>query len=166
MVAAVVIYSLLSIVMLWAGVMHLLESDSPLPALLPGDGLREAVRILVAAPLAITAVVGVVLPLLFGTQVSSAGCFAHAFLLLGWWFAAVLLLFAAIAHWRLARPLPPATAIGLLLSLAPLIYLTPIANFVRIFEPIGYDRAFIIGLALIAMAASALRRLARLAQRG
>ncbi|MHB0875236.1 MAG: hypothetical protein ACYC5O_04220 [Anaerolineae bacterium] len=165
MVAGVVIYSLVSIVILWSGVMDLLRSDSPLPALLPGKGLRDAIRILIAAPLAITAVVALLVPVLLGAQVSSAARLGHATLLLGWWLAAVLLLFALFAYRRLARSLPVSTVVGLLLCLAPIIYLTPLSNFVTVFEPLGYDRAVIIGLALIAMTASALRRLARLSAR-
>lgn len=165
MVAIVVIYSLLSIVMLWTGVMDLLRSDSPLPAMLPGNGLRDAIRIAIAAPLLITAVVSLLVPFLLGTNLTTPARLGHAVLLLGLWLAAVLLLFALFAYRRLGRPIPASTMVGLLLCLAPIIYLSPVSNFTDLFYPLGYDRAFIIGLALIAMAASALRRLARLAGR-
>lgn len=165
MVAVVVIYSLVSLVMLWTGVMDLVRSDSPLPELLPGKGLRDAIRILIVAPLAITAAVSLLLPFLLGAHVSIAARAGHAVLLLGWWLAALLLLFALFAYRRLGRALPVATMAGLLLCLVPVIYLSPLSHFVSLFEPIGYDRAIIIGLALLAMALTALRRLARLAQR-
>jgi hypothetical protein len=165
MVAIVVVYSLLSMVMLWSGVMDLLRSDSPLPALLPGRGLRDAILILAAAPVVIALTVAVAVPYLLGAHVSLAAHAGHAVLLLGWWLATVLLLFALFAYRRLGRRLPTATVVGLILCLAPIVYLSPLSRFVDLFEPLGYDRAFIIGLALVAMAGNSLLRLARLARR-
>lgn len=122
-------------------------------------------RLLLVAPPAVVLLV-VALTYLAGDVVAVQVRIGHAVVLLGWWMAAALLLFAISAYQRLGQRVPVSALLGLLLAAAAIVYLTPISRFSAFFFPLGYDRALIIGVALVAMAGTILSRLYRLAPRG
>lgn len=158
--------ALIAMLLLWSAVSGLLRGDPPPISRLTREELGRGVRLLVATSFAFTVLSALVFALVLPDEVDALARGSHALFLLGWWLTLAILSFAVLTMRRLGLTLPPSAIAGFLVALAFLVYFTPLTNYVTVFRVVSYDRAVIIGLALVAMAYTILRRLGRMRPHG
>ncbi|NPV09251.1 MAG: hypothetical protein HPY83_14995 [Anaerolineae bacterium] len=156
----VIVDALIAMVLLWSGVRALVQDRSAIVRAFPRMELSAVLRGLLVLPFALTALF-VAVAFVLDRQGDVSVRAAQAVFLLGWWGAAVIMVFSIFVGLRSPASVPASAVIGLLFALPPLILFTSTARFAEMFSVDGYDRPVIIGLALAAMSYTVIRRLER-----
>ncbi len=156
----VILLGFVNMLLVWASARRLIQDQAPIMVALPERSLRDLIKVLVAAPLAATAV-HLVVSYALGSRGDLYANMAQGAFFLGWWAAATIMVFVLVVSLRAGTKVPASAVIGLILTVAVLGLFTSVARFTETFSVDGFDRAIIVGLALILMAYTVIRRLWR-----
>lgn len=146
--------------LLWASVRELLVVHVEKLREIREPKLEQAVKAMFFVPLAAAIISAAILWYVFATDFQNRAI--HALLLLSLWCMLLLLLLAFYLRRRLNMPYAKTAIAGLVVAVFSIIYLTPWGNFQALFNNLGYDRALIMGIAILSMWYMILRRFRRI----
>lgn len=154
----VIVAGLLVMLLLWSAIRKLVRDQTPIAQAFPQATMRDILKVLIAAPLVVTAVHLAAVSIL-GYAGDLYAQFSQGLFYLGWWAAVTIMVFSQVTALRSTLPLPITSVIGTVVSVTVLALFSSSTRFMEVFSVDGYDRAIITGLALILMAYTVLRRL-------
>ncbi len=160
MLFIVILLGFVDMLFVWASVRRLVQDQAPIVVAFPSRSLRDLIKVLVAAPLLATAV-HLVVSYAIGPRGDMYASMAQAIYFLGWWAAATIMVFVVVVSLRAGTKVPASAILGIVLTVAVLGTFTSAARFAETFSVDGFDRAIIVGLALVLMGYTVLRRLWR-----
>lgn len=156
----VILLGFVDMLLVWASVRRLVEDQAPIVVAFPERSLRDVIRVLVAAPLVATAA-HLVVSYAIGPRGDMYANMAQGVYFLGWWAAATIMVFVVVVSLRAGTKVPTSAILGIILTVAVLGLFTSVARFTQTFSADGFDRAIIVGLALVLMGYTVVRRLWR-----
>jgi len=154
----IIMLGFVAMLLMWAAARRLVQDQAPLVVAFPDKSMRDLLKVLVAAPLVLTAA-HLLLSYALGASLDASGSLAQALFYLGWWAGLTVMAFAFLTARRSGTAVPGSAYAGMVLSVAVLAAFTSPAFFASTFSVDGYDRAIIVGFALVLMAFTVLRRL-------
>jgi len=154
----VLVAAFLTMLFVWSSARKLIQDQEPIGRAFPKATTRDIVRALAALPVVLAALHLALVWVLDG-QGDPYVRLAQGLLFLGWWASIVIMLFSQAVALRSSSSWSAVSVIGMGLSAVILVLFSSSAQFAAVFEPNGYDRAIIVGVALALMAYTVVRRL-------
>lgn len=155
-----IILGFVTMLLVWSAARRLIQDQAPIVVAFPDKTMRDLIKILVAAPLVISAL-HLLLAFALGARGDAYAELAQGLFYLGWWAGLTVMAFALLVARRAGTAIPGSAYVGMLLSAGVLALFTSPDLFAQTFSVDGYDRAIIVGFALMLMAYTVLRRLWR-----